>query len=189
MHYIVGLGNPGEEYESTRHNTGRLVVEDLASHFDFPPFEKDKYLNADVSVGEIGKEEVTLILPNTFMNKSGESLKGIKENIIVVYDEIDLPLGRFRIAYNRGSGGHNGIESITKTLRTKNFVRIRVGIIPTTPLGKLKKPKGEKKVLNFLMGKFKKPEMLKLKKTSKNIREVMETIIKEGRVVAMNRFN
>lgn len=191
MHYIVGLGNPGEEYENTRHNTGRIVVTDIASHFNFPDFEKDKYMNADVSVGEIDKKEVTLILPNTFMNKSGNSVKGIKEteNIIVVYDDVDLPLTRFRIAFNRGSGGHNGIESITKSLKTKEFVRIRVGITPTSPLGKLKKPKGEKKVLDFLMGNFKKPEVIALKKTSKSLRAVLSSIITDGRVKAMNEFN
>lgn len=191
MYYIVGLGNPGEEYESTRHNAGRIVVEDIAEHFSFPSFEKDKYMNADVSVGEIEDEDITLILPNTFMNKSGNSVKEIKksENVIVVYDDIDLPLTRFRISFNRGSGGHNGVESITKSLKTKEFIRIRVGITPTTPFGNLKKIKGEKKVLDFLLGNFKKPEIIKIKKTSKDIREVISSIITDGRVKAMNKFN
>ncbi len=191
MYYIVGLGNPGKEYENTRHNAGRIIVEDIAKHFNFPLFEKDNYMNADVSVGVIEKKKVTLILPNTFMNKSGNSVKGIKkaENIIVVYDDIDLPLTKFRIAYNRSSGGHNGIESIIKSLKTKEFVRVRVGITPTTPLGKLRKPRGEGTVLDFLMGNFKKSEMLVFKKTSKNLREVLARILTDGRVVAMNEFN
>jgi len=129
------------------------------------------------------------------MNKSGLAAKkyvtSVKkaEKLIVVYDDMDLPLGSLKISFGRGSGGHRGIESLVRSLRTKNFIRIRVGIVPTTPTGKLKKPKGENKVLDFIMGEFKKPELEILKKVNKQAVQVIEVLVTEGREKAMNQFN
>jgi len=195
MVIIAGLGNPGEKYELTRHNVGRMAVEHFGSANAFPDFVSSGKYQAHISEGKLGKEKVMLILPDTFMNKSGVSVKPLvtskkaAEQLVVIYDDMDLPLGTYKIAFARGSGGHNGVESIIKHLKTKDFVRLRIGVSPTTPGGKLRKPKGEKAVVDFLMGDFKKPEVELLKKEFKTIRTVIEKIITDGRVSAQNQFN
>lgn len=132
---IVGLGNPGEEYKNTRHSVGRILLEHFRKSVDFPDWQENKYAQALCASGKIEKEKVDLILPETFMNKSGKSVSFLStknkikpENIIVVYDDLDLPLGKFKISFNRGSGGHKGIESVARSLKTKEFARLRVGI-------------------------------------------------------------
>lgn len=195
MYVIVGLGNPGEEYELTRHNVGRIVLNSFAKKNVFSEWVSDKKTKALLSKGQMGKEKITLLEPETFMNKSGLSVKPLvtsvkkAEKLIVIYDDLDLAMGDFKISYNKNSGGHKGIESIIKTIKTKGFIRVRVGISPTTLSGKLKKPKGEDKVLNLIMKDFKKPDLDKLKKVSKEINEALEMIIKEGRARAMNKYN
>ena len=195
MFYIVGLGNPGEEYENSRHNTGALSVQSFAKKNDFSPWDTDKKLKALVSVDKIGKEKAELILPQTFMNKSGDSLKSLiiskkkAESLVVIYDDLDMPLGKFKISFGRGSGGHKGIESIARAIKTKDFIRIRIGISSSTPKGKIKKPKGEKKIIDFILGSFSKKETETLKKVFKKINEAISTIILEGRAKAMNKFN
>ena len=111
------------------------------------------------------------------------------ENVIVIHDDVDLPLSKFKIQMNRGSGGHKGVESIIRALRTKNFVRIRVGVSPLTPSGKIRKPRGEDKVYKHLLGKFKSEELKILKKLTKNIKEAIEVIVTENPLLAMNKFN
>jgi peptidyl-tRNA hydrolase, PTH1 family len=175
MKIVAGLGNPGEEYENTRHNAGRILVSIL---------EK-----------KITESKIKFIKPDTFMNNSGKVIapliktqKDLK-NLIVVYDDIDLPLGKIKISFDRSSGGHNGLGSIIKSLKSQEFVRIRIGVAPSTPSGKIRKPKGEKAVLNFLLGEFKKPELEKLKKQSKTIAEAIEMICTEGKDKAMSIYN
>jgi len=195
MFYIIGLGNPGEEYKNSRHNTGVLSVLHFAKKNDMKIFNADKKIRAIVSIGKIGKEKIMLILPQTFMNKSGLSAGVIvtsrkkAENLIVVYDDLDMPLGKFKISFGRGSGGHKGVESVARAVKTKDFIRVRVGIAPSTPSGKIKKPKGEKDIINFILGDFSKKEIDILKKVFKNITEALELIIKEGRAKAMNVYN
>ncbi len=177
MKIVVGLGNPGSEYENTRHNTGRILV---------PLIEKKL---------EDSKLKIKYITPDTFMNNSGpavaKALTGKKalEDLIVIYDDIDLPLGKIKISFNRSSGGHNGVGSIIKSVKSQEFLRIRVGISPATPSGKIKKPAGEKAVLNFLLGEFKKPELETIKKLGKIISEAVETIFAEGKDKAMSLYN
>ncbi|MFC1802172.1 aminoacyl-tRNA hydrolase [Patescibacteria group bacterium] len=156
LYTIVGLGNPGEEYKNTRHNTGRIVLDYFHKKNNFYDWEYSKNADALYSNSKIGKNKIELIAPETFMNNSGKSVLYVKnkhkikpENIIVIYDDLDLPLGIFKIAFNRGSGGHNGIESVVKKVKTKAFIRVRVGVSPVTPTGKLKKPKGEEKVITL----------------------------------------
>ncbi|PIT96711.1 aminoacyl-tRNA hydrolase [Candidatus Campbellbacteria bacterium CG10_big_fil_rev_8_21_14_0_10_35_52] len=157
MFYIIGLGNPGEEYKNSRHNTGVLSVLHFAKKNDMKIFNADKKIRAIVSIGKIGKEKIMLILPQTFMNKSGLSAGVIvtsrkkAENLIVVYDDLDMPLGKFKISFGRGSGGHKGVESVARAVKTKDFIRVRVGIAPSTPSGKIKKPKGEKDIKKKLI--------------------------------------
>jgi PTH1 family peptidyl-tRNA hydrolase len=195
QYVIVGLGNPGEEYEGSRHNAGRTLVERFAARGDFPEWKNDKKARAHVTKGELAGNGVTLVLPDTFMNRSGSAVlsfvKSVKaaERLVVVYDDIDLPIGTMKISFGRGSGGHRGVESVARSLKTKDFVRVRVGVAPTTPSGKVKKPRGEKEVVNFLMKPFRKPEQEKLKKLEKQVLGALDAIIEKGRAVAMNEFN
>jgi len=192
---IVGLGNPGEEYESTRHNIGRIVLEYFRIKNNFSGWEEKKKVKAFYSEGKIGKSKVLLMEPNNFMNNSGKSLLPVvtstkkAEKLVVIYDDIDLPLGTLKISFNRGSGGHRGVESIIKSVKTKAFIRLRVGVTPTTSSGKIKKPKGEQKVLDFLMGEFKPKERDVLKKISEKVAEALEVIVLEGKEKAMGKFN
>ena len=130
------------------------------------------------------------------MNNSGTAVLYAKDkhktslkDIVVIHDDIDLPLGKMKISFNKSSGGHNGLESVIKKLKSKEFLRIRIGIASSTPSGKIRKPKGEKAVLNFLLGEFKKPELEKLKKLSKKVAEAMEMIFSEGSSKAMSLYN
>ncbi len=196
MYIIAGLGNPGEEYENTRHNAGRIVLEHFRIKNNFSDWEHSSKANTLYSKDKIGKHSVELLMPEGFMNNSGKSINYAREkhkvkaeNITVVYDDIDLPLGTFKISFNRGSGGHRGVESIIKSVKTKSFIRIRIGVAPTTPLGKMKKPKGEQKILDFLMGEFKPKELGVLKKVSKKVAEALELIVIEGKEKAMGEFN
>lgn len=196
MHTIVGLGNPGEKYENTRHNAGRIVLDVFRESRGFPAWEKDKYAKALIAEGEIDGERVILVAPDNYMNNSGESvaavLKGAggkPEHVVVVYDELDIGLGDFKISFNRGSGGHNGVKSIIDCIGTKAFTRIRVGISPVSFLGNVKKPKGEKRVLDFILGPFTGGEKKKVEAVSEKIGDAISTIIAEGRQKAMNRYN
>jgi peptidyl-tRNA hydrolase, PTH1 family len=192
MPYIIlGLGNPGDEYAGTRHNTGRDIVMSLTDE----EFSFDKKSNALVSDAKIGKEKVKLILPETFMNKSGISavyfVKNPKaaEKLVVIYDDFNLPLGKIRISFNRSSGGHNGVESIIKALKTEGFLRIRIGVAPEKKDGNAKVPHGDDKIEKFILGKFKPDEVKELKKVQKRVEEALEIVISEGREKAMSIMN
>ncbi len=204
MILIVGLGNPGEKYEKTRHNIGFRAVDEIAANFQFPLiagqlqgggkrrlvclFKFQKIFNAQISKGEISGKETILAKPQTFMNLSGKSVKILTktynlepENIIIVHDDIDLPLGKIKIATGRGAAGHKGVESIIKALGTKNFVRFRIGILP-----KSGKPKNPEK---FVLQNFNKEEEKIINEVIKKSAEAVETILKEGLEKTMNKYN
>lgn len=174
MYIVVGLGNPGDKYERTRHNTGRLAEEFIS--------------NSD-------KVKAKFLFSDAFMNKSGKFVskfvksKKAAEKLIVLYDDLDLPLGRLKLSFGRSSGGHRGVESVIRALKTEDFIRIRIGIAPTTASGKVKKPKGEKAVLDFILGEWRPAEEAILKKVFKKILEALEMVVVEGPDAAMNRFN
>jgi PTH1 family peptidyl-tRNA hydrolase len=192
MSYIIaGLGNPGQEYENTRHNIGRIV---LTSVFDVN-FSFNKKINALDAEVKIGKEKVRLISPETFMNNSGKAIahivKSIKaaEKLIVIYDDFNLPLGKIRISFNRSSGGHNGLQSIIKAVKTEAFIRIRIGVAPENAKGVAKVPHGDDKIEKFILGKLKDEEVKIIKKVSKRVSEAIEVLIKEGKDKAMSIYN
>lgn len=195
MMLIVGLGNPGKEYENTRHNAGRIILEKIAKANDFSDWKDDMKLKSFRSKGEILDEKVEFLLPNTFMNNSGNAVcqiiddKKKLKNLVVVYDDMDLPVGSLKISFDRSSGGHNGLESIIKRVKSKEFVRIRIGVSPTTPTGKMKKPKGEEAVLKFLLGTFKEDELKIIKNMSKKVTEIIIMVSAEGKDKAMTLFN
>ncbi len=189
---IVGLGNPGEEYRETRHNTGRNAALFIAKkhEIDLGP---DKKLNAQSGKGEILGEKVQIILPDTFMNKSGKSIeeaiksKKAAETLVVIYDDLDLPVGKMKISFNRSSGGHKGLESIIKAIKTEAFIRIRIGISPVTPGGKIKKPLGEEVVLKHVMAKFKPTEIEEIKKIYKRANNFVELLVTKDLSSAMSQ--
>jgi peptidyl-tRNA hydrolase, PTH1 family len=179
MKLVVGLGNPGEKYENTRHNTGRMLVDLIEKNLE--------------KAGS--KQKIKFIKPDTFMNNSGKAVASLVKTkkdlaeLVVVYDDLDLPIGTMKISYNRSAGGHRGLASIIKTLKSEEFLRIRIGIAPATPSGKIKKPQGEKKVIDFILGEFKKPELEALKKISKKAAEAVETIFSHSKEKAMSLYN
>ena len=192
---IAGLGNPGEEYTNTRHNTGRIILQLLAKKNDFSEFTLDSKIKALTAVGKIGKAKMQFIMPDNFMNNSGKSvaplIKSKKDlaTLVIIYDDLDLPIGRMKISFNRSSGGHNGVESIIKCVKSQEFLRIRIGISPHTPSGKTKKPSGEKAVIDFLMKDFKEAEIAELKKVAKKVGEALELFADEGKDKMMSVCN
>ena len=154
---IVGLGNPGKEYEKTRHNAGRLAVELLAKKNDFESFDFNKTANALVAKGVVGGENATLVLPETMMNLSGKAVAAFvktpkaAKGLLVVHDDLDLPLGTIKMVVGRGSGGHKGVESVMRMVKSKDFARIRIGISASGKKNQAKKVSGEEKVVKLLI--------------------------------------
>ena len=190
MFYVIGLGNPGIEYENSRHNTGKMAVEFFAKKNNS---KKIKIIESREFMNNSGKAVAKFIKPPAFAKATAgkEKLKKSRslENLIVVHDDIDLPLGTLKISYNKGTGGHRGLDSVVKAVKTKEFARIRIGISPATPKGKIKKPQGEKAVIDFILNKFKPAELETIKKVFKKVSEAIQTIVTDGRDRAMNMFN
>ncbi|KKW10569.1 MAG: Peptidyl-tRNA hydrolase [Parcubacteria group bacterium GW2011_GWA2_49_9] len=203
QYFVVGLGNPGSEYENTRHNTGAMVLETFRKAEELPEWSEDKKRKALISEGKVGKEGVTLIFPQTFMNKSGEALgkskdlrfkifdkkKKIKEvtNLAVIHDDLDIPFGKYKISFNKSSGGHKGVESIMKVVKTEAFVRVRVGIASSASA--VKKSQAESVVEKTILGKFTPAELVEFKKLAKNIAEGLHCLITESREKAMSQYH
>lgn len=192
---VVGLGNPDEEHIRTRHNAGRMAVEYFAKEKKLGEWKNDGMSKSFVARGAVGKALVVCLLPNTYMNKSGSAVvkfvKSVKaaEKLAVVYDELDMPLGSIKISFDRGSGGHNGLDSVMRSVKTRAFVRVRIGISPVNAKGEVKKPQGEKDVEKFILGEFKTGELATLKASLKRASQALETIILAGHEKAMNMFN
>ncbi len=184
---IVGLGNPGEEYESTRHNTGRIVLDLVRKELDGDDFSFDKKLNAQVAEAKAGKDKVALVAPETFMNNSGKAIaplvksKKAAESMLVIYDDFQLPIGRMKMSYDKSSGGHNGLESVIKHVKTTAFPRLRIGTAPATSKGEAKIPHGDDKIEKFILGDFKTDELKEIKKIAKKAAEVIQVWVKDGR--------
>lgn len=182
----MGLGNPGKEYEKTRHNAGRMAAELFAKQHDFDDFVLKKGAQALIAEGSVKKEKVIVALPEVYMNVSGKSALGLvkskkaAEKLVVIRDDLDLPLGVIKMTFGRGSGGHKGVESIMRAIKTNDFVQIKIGISGATPKGKVKKVHGEEKVVNHVIGKFKPAEEATLKKVLKKTVSVLEIFVQEG---------
>lgn len=198
MNYtIVGLGNPGQEYEETRHNTGWMAVDALTKRIglDKDEWKEDKKIKSDIAKVKVGKNTVLLIKPKTFMNKSGDAVRSLiktkkaAETLVVVHDDMDIPFGKIKLSFNKSSGGHRGVESIIKAVKTEAFIRMRVGICPTTASGKLKKPQGEEAVIKLILDKIKAKDLDDWKKIMKRAGEGLELIINEGKDKATGVVN
>ncbi|HXK32193.1 MAG TPA: aminoacyl-tRNA hydrolase [Candidatus Paceibacterota bacterium] len=185
MVLIVGLGNPGEKYNRTRHNVGFKTIEEIAKIFDFPIFTSKPIFKAEISKGTYNNKNIVLAKPKTFMNLSGQAVKLLiksfkTKELIVIHDDIDIPLGKIRIANNRGAANHNGVESIINELKTKNFIRLRIGI----------KPKIKIKALDrFVLQKFNKEEEKIVNEVIRKTAEAVVVIMCKGVTKAMNTYN
>ena len=184
---IVGLGNPGKEYEKTRHNAGRNAVELVAKQEGFDEFVFNKKANAFVAKGSIGRESAALVLPETYVNLSGKAVSAFikspkaAKNLLVVHDDLDLPLGTIKMVFGRGSGGHKGVESIMRSVKTKDFARIRIGIAPKSGPSFAKATKGkEEKVIKHVIGKWKPSEEAIFKKILKKVTEAVRLFTTYG---------
>ena len=192
---IVGLGNPGKEYEKTRHNAGRMAIELIAAHEGFEEFVFNKTAKAFVSKGAIDGENATLVLPETFVNLSGKAVSAFikspkaAKNLLVIHDDLDLPLGTVKLVFGRGSGGHKGVESIMRAVKTKDFARIRIGISGVGKKHQAKKVSGEEKVIKHVIGKWKPGEEAVLKKVLKKVAETTNLFATSGIEVATQFAN
>lgn len=176
---IVGLGNPGKEYEKTRHNAGRNAVELVAKQEELDDFVFNRKSKALISKGNVGTESAVLVLPETMMNASGKAVSAFiktskaAKNLLVIHDDLDLPLGTIKMVFARGSGGHKGVESIMRTIKTDAFARIRIGISAVGKKNQAKKVQGEEKVIKQVIGKWKPGEEAAFKKVLKKVAETV----------------
>ena len=183
---IVGLGNPGAEYEFTPHNLGFMVIGRLAERHAIRVSRKENL--SFVGLGLLGTKQVALAQPQTFMNLSGGAVKGLVEryevpldHLLLVYDELALPWGTLRVRLNGSAAGHNGVISVLGSLGTDAFIRLRIGIDPPG------RPVGEG--TKYLLAPFKRAQKQEVEETVDRAADAVETIIAEGADKAMAKYN
>lgn len=191
---IIGLGNPGTKYKNTRHNIGFMAVDYLSGANSIKCSNLD--FNSQWGRGIICEREVILAKPQTFMNLSGRAVKALSgffhkesEDVIVIYDDIDLDLGAIKIRAKGSSGGHRGIESIIEQLGTKNFPRIRLGIGRPGDERQGARGKRQEDVADYVLSPFNSEEKTVLKQILDKTKDAIDVILKDGIERAMNRFN
>lgn len=195
MHYIVGLGNPGEKYKHTRHNIGWVALDYVREREGLPALVHEKQKSAEITEGIMAEAAVTVLYPDTFMNNSGAAVvkfvkKAEAEKMIVLHDDIDLPFGEIKVGKGRGDGGNNGIKSIIQKLGTKDFVRIRIGIAPKSFwTGETKRPRGGGPLERFVLKPFGTKESKQLTEVKERVYEALVEILKNGPEAAMNKIN
>ncbi|MCM3570803.1 aminoacyl-tRNA hydrolase [Neobacillus mesonae] len=185
MKLIVGLGNPGKQYEHTRHNVGFDVVEELSTRLNIPLSQSK--LKGLYGMGAVSGQKVLLLKPLTYMNLSGESVRAVMdyykveiEDLLVIYDDLDLPVGKIRLRQKGSPGGHNGIKSIVAHLGTQEFNRIRIGIDhPDTGIS----------VPDYVLGKFRADEQSFIEAAVKKSADACETWMDKPFLQVMNDFN
>jgi len=181
---IAGLGNPGVRYARSRHNVGFMVVEKFA-HAHALAFERKRF-NAEIAEGNVGETRVMLAKPQTFMNLSGDAIgklfafyKIAPSDLLVVYDDLDLPLGKMRMRPKGGAGGHHGMESIIARIGTSEFPRLRVGIGRPNP----------NTDIDHVLGDFEGDERALMDETFARATDAIQAWLREGLTKAMNKFN
>lgn len=179
MHIIVGLGNPGKKFENTRHNVGFMALDFFAEKNSFPDFEIVKKYESLISE----KDDIILVKPQTFMNESGRAVKSVfkntKSTLIIIHDDIDMPLGKLKISKDSGAGGHKGVESIIQALGSKDFIRLRIGI----------ETDKEKKAEEVVLKKFTKEEQEVINTAISKVADAINLFIEEGLEKTMNEYN
>lgn len=184
---VVGLGNPGPEYEGTRHNVGTRVAALLATRAGAGRFSAHKRSNADIAQGRLAGRPVTVAVPRTYMNLSGGPVAGLVQyfsipptEVIVVHDELDLDFGVIRLKRGGGEGGHNGLRSISKALGTKDYLRVRFGI---------GRPPGRQDPADYVLKRFSGVENKELDLGLDLAADAAEALLSEGLEAAQNRFH
>ena len=187
MHLIVGLGNPGDEYEWSRHNLGFMLIDKLAAESGPVKFRRE--CQSLVARVEIGSETVKLVKPQTYMNLSGEAVLCLiakhkpsetSENLIVISDDLALPFGKIRIRARGSAGGHNGLKSIIGALGTNEFTRLRIGIQPEHPISDSKR---------FVLDSFPRASRAEVDEVLERSAEALRAILKDGVLKAMTVYN
>ena len=182
---IIGLGNPDEEYVGTRHNVGFMMLDYVAKKNDGGEFELDKKINALSTKAKIDTIPVVLLKPLTFVNKTGEVAikaknlyKAKPEDIILIHDDLDIEFGNIKLSFDKNSGGHRGVESVMKSLKTKKFWRLRIGTANNIlkKAYKMSEKKKNEAIIDFVLGKFGKKENEELKSIFKEGLEKIATI-------------
>lgn len=188
---IVGLGNPGAEYQGTRHNIGFRVVDALALHWNVSLHPHNRF-QGQYGEGQVGGQRVRLLKPLTYMNQSGRSVQAVLSwfklpvsNLLVVYDDADLPLGRLRLRLNGSTGGHNGIKSIIEHTHSQDFPRLKVGIA----YGLRLQQSGPRNAVPYVLGNFSRAEQEFLPEVLTLAIAAIEVAIKDGVEKAMNHYN
>ena len=189
---VIGLGNPGKEYAATRHNVGFRCVDYFAKRHS-ARFSRTGCRSRLAELTVRGKQ-ILLAKPRTFMNLSGEAAvcfvrahRISAENLILVYDDVDLPLGKVRVRSSGGPGGHKGMKSIVASLNTEGFPRVRVGIGRPDSNGNF--PWSEEALIRYVLGRFTAEEETAIQESIALVSDVLECIILEGLDAAMNRYN
>ncbi len=185
---IVGLGNPEPKYDRTRHNIGFVAVDRLATLWGTHPWkEQRKFQGLFTEVSSSKGESIKLLKPLTYMNLSGQSIRAVMdwyklppESVLVIYDEMDLPLGKIRLRLSGSAGGHNGMKSAIAHLGTDKFPRLRIGI---------GKANGEKDTVSHVLGKFAPQEATLLDSVLQLVTDAVEVSLKDGLEKAMNIYN
>ncbi len=186
---ILGLGNPGKEYAGTRHNVGWWVLDHLADVWHFEGWRKDG--DARVIGGEVGAHKVRLVKPLTYMNLSGTVLKPYlrrafwspKVDLLVVVDEVALPVGRFRFRARGSAGGHNGLKSVEHAIGNQDYARLRIGIGPDDPRRK------SGSLADFVLDDFARTEAEEVRALFPTLRDAIEHWLRDGIEPVMNRYN
>ncbi|WP_028777593.1 aminoacyl-tRNA hydrolase [Shimazuella kribbensis] len=185
MKVIVGLGNPGKKYEITKHNVGFWAVDQLSDKWGIP-FQKEKW-NSEVAEGVVNGEKVYLLKPLTYMNLSGEAvgaairfLKIPIEDLLVIFDDMDIPLGQLRLRQKGGSGGHNGIKSLIQHLGTEQFNRIKIGI---------DRPPARMSVVDYVLAPFSELDHSLAADAAIASANAAEEWLKNDFLIAMNKYN
>jgi peptidyl-tRNA hydrolase, PTH1 family len=189
MKLIAGLGNPGKEYSTNRHNIGFLCINHLAKTAHITLDKKQN--QARVGTGRIAGNEVVLAKPQTYMNASGQSIKLLMQryniflqDLIVIHDDLDLPLGKIRIRQGSSAGGHNGIKSTIACLGTQDFIRVRVGI------GRPQTEESVKEdIVDYVLGDFSSEDKTTVDDAIQRVSEAVICLITQGLTPAMNKFN
>jgi peptidyl-tRNA hydrolase, PTH1 family len=191
---IVGLGNPGAKYDQTRHNIGFTAVDALARTWQIPLSENRKFQGIFGEGVGIQGQKVRLLKPTTYMNLSGQAIRAVTdwyklppEAVLVIYDDMDLPVGKLRLRQSGSAGGHNGMKSTIAHLNSQNFPRLRVGI--GNPKQNLKQKSGNGEVVSHVLGRFSAAENQAMAEVLKLVVEMVEMSIKQGIPKAMSLYN
>jgi PTH1 family peptidyl-tRNA hydrolase len=193
MYYLVPLGNPGEKYETTRHNVGWLALDYCRNTWRLPELIESRSDSGRVTQGVIDDTEVKVLYPATFLNNSGSAVVEFVPHseinqLIVVHDDIDLPFGEIKLVQGRGGGGNNGVTSIIQKLGSKDFIRVRVGIAPKSFwTGKTKRPAGGGPLERFVLKPFGKAESKELDFVYEKVKTAIEIIMSDGLEAAKNQ--